>query len=102
MIIKITYQCVEVGEIVFDALTTIYLMDKIGYGSFNVRSKVAKDEYFASFKNEDTDEYITFYPDRSFIKSIEGKVTYEELDMIKHILDSNCTFNYYSKEEESE
>ena len=31
----------------------------------------------------------------------DGKVTYEELDMIKHILDSNCTFNY-SKEEESE
>ena len=97
MIIKITYQCVEVGEIVFDALTTIYLIDKIGYGSFNVRYKVSKYEPFASFKNEDTDEYIIFYPDKSFSKMNDGKVSLEELCVIKEILDHNYSISYHEK-----
>lgn len=102
MEIKVTYQGVEKGVIDFQAYSTIELMRKLGYASFNVRSQVAKYDYFASFKNEDSDEYITFYPDKSFSKMNDSKVSLEELCVIKEIIDSCYTIKYYENEEESE
>lgn len=100
MEIKVTYQGVEKAVIDFQVHSIIALMRKLGYGSFRVRSKVSKYEPFASFKNEDTDEYIIFYPDKSFSKMNDGKVTYEELDTIRDILSYYVTCT--SNEEESE
>lgn len=102
MEIKVTYQGVEKAVIDFQVHSTIALMRKLGYGSFRVRSKVSKYEPFASFKNEDTDEYIIFYPDKSFSKMNDGKVSLDELCVIKEIIDHNYSISYHANEEESE
>lgn len=99
MEIKVTYQGVEKAVIVFQAYTVIEIMRRLGYGSFTVRSQVSKHDYFASFKNEDTDEYIYFYPDKSFFKSHDCRVSIRELDVIKEILVSNFIIKYCSNEE---
>ena len=99
MEIKVTYQGVEKGVIDFQVLSTIALMRKLGYSSFHVRSKVARYEAFAYFKNEDTDEYISFFPDGSFIKYDDCKFSLDELNTIKYILDNEI--HYHSNEEES-
>lgn len=100
MKIKVTYQGVEKGVIDFQAYSTIELMRELGYASFNVRSQVAQYEAFARFKNEDTDEYISFFPDKSFIKFDDYRITLEELQVIKKIVVYNI--KYSENEEESE
>ena len=102
MEIKVTYQGVEKAVIVFKAYTSIELMRRIGYGSFSVRSQITKYEYFASFRNENTEDYIFFYPDKSFIKRVDFKLSFEELGVIKEILDNCYAFNYSENEEESD
>lgn len=102
MEIKVTYQGVEKAIIDFQAYTTIELLRRLGYSSFTVRSQITKHEYFASFKNEDTGAYIYLYPDKSFIKSIDCKVSLEELCVIKEIMDNDVSIKYSVYEEESE
>lgn len=100
MEIKVTYQGQVVGVLDFQASTVIAKMRDLGYASFNVRSRVSKYEFFAQFKNEDTDEYIRFFPDKSFIKFDDLRITLEELRIIKNILDYNII--YSDNEEEIE
>ena len=99
MEIKVTYQGVEKAVIDFQVYTAIEIMRRLGYGSFTVRSQVSKHDYFASFKNEDTDEYIYFYPDKSFLKAVDCRVSIRELDVIKEILDTDISIKYCSNEE---
>ena len=99
MEIKVTYQGVEKAVIDFQVYTVIELMRQLGYGSFTVRSQISKHDYFASFKNEDTEEYIYFYPDKSFFKSHDCRVSIRELNLIKEILDSDFSIKYCSNEE---
>ena len=99
MEIKVTYQGVEKAVIDFQVYTTIEIMRRLGYASFNVRSQVSKYEPFATFKNEDTDEYISFFPDKSFSKMNDSKVSIGELNVIKEILDSDFSIKYCSNEE---
>lgn len=87
MEIKVKYQGQVVGLIDFKVFTAIENFRKLGYGSFIVRSDVTKYDYFAKFLNEDTDEKICFYSDKSFMKLNDYKVTYEELETIKQTLD---------------
>lgn len=89
MEIKVKYQGQEVGQIDFKVFAVIEKMRELGYGSFRVSSVVSKYESFASFVNEDNEAYIKFYPDRSFMKGHEFRVTSEELETIIEIL------NYY-------
>lgn len=102
MEIKLFYQGVEIATIDFQAYTTIEVMRRLGYGTFTVRSEVSKYESFASFKNEVTEEYITFYPDKSFSKMNDCKVSLEELCVIKEIIDCYYSISYYENEEESD
>lgn len=87
MEIKVKYQGQVVALIDFQAFTAIVNFRKLGYGSFSVRSEVNKYEHFALFLDENSDDYIRFYPDKSFIKRNDYKVTYEELRAIKQTLD---------------
>ena len=100
MEIKVKYKGQVVGEIEFLAYSTIQRMREMGYASFSVRSQVNKYEYFAIFKNEDTDDYVCIYPDLSFNKRNECKVKYKELCLIKEVIDNYI--NYTPIEEESE
>ena len=99
MEIKVTYQGVEKAVIDFQVFTTIALLETLGYRSFTVRSKVSTYDYFASFKNEDTEEYIYLYPDKSFMKAIDCRVSLKELNVIKEILDKAFSVKYCSNEE---
>lgn len=87
MEIKVKYQGQVVGLIDFKVFTAIVNFRKLGYGSFSVRSEVNKYEHFASFLDENSDDYIRLYPDKKFIKRNDYKVTYEELETIKQVLD---------------
>ena len=100
MKIKVTYQGVPVGEIYFLAFSAIVKMREMGYSSFSVRSQVNRYENFALFINEDSDDYICIYPDLSFNKRNDCKVSYKELCLIKDIID--CYITYTPLEEESE
>lgn len=102
MEIKVTYQGVEKAVIDFQAYSTIEQMRRLGYCSFRMRSKVSKYEPFASFINEDTEERIYFYPDKSFSKMNDTKVSLEELCVIKEIIEYNYSISYHANEEESE
>lgn len=87
MEIKVKYQGQVVGLIDFKVFTVIENFRKLGYGSFSVRSEINKYDHFALFLDENSDDYIRFYPDKSFMKRNDYKVTYEELKIIKEILD---------------
>lgn len=100
MEIKVTYQGQVVGEIDFQAFSAIVKMREMGYASFSVRSQVNKYGHFALFINEDTDDYIYIYPDLSFNKRNDCKVSYKELCLIKEVMDNYI--NYTPIEEESE
>ena len=101
MEIKVTYQCEVVGVIDLQVASVINLMRKIGYSSFNIRSQVAKYDYFASFKNEDTDEYISIYPDKSFIKYKDCRISIDELLTVTDIIRYYIEYTKYEKESES-
>lgn len=100
MEIKVKYKGQVVGEIEFLAYSTIQRMIEMGHSSFSVRSQVNKYENFALFINEDSDDYISIYPDLSFNKRNDCKVSYKELCLIKDIID--CYITYTPLEEESE
>lgn len=87
MEIKVKCQGQVVGLIDFKVFTAIEKFRELGYGSFSVRSEVNKYEHFALFLDENSDDYIRFYPDKSFMKRNDYKVTYEELESIKQTLD---------------
>lgn len=89
MEIKVKYQGQVVGLIDFKVFTVIEKMRELGYGSFIVRSEVSQYDYFAKFLNEETEDYISFYTEKSFMKRNDYKVKYEELKTIIEI------FNYY-------
>lgn len=100
MKIKVTYQCVPVGEIDFLEFSAIVKMRKMGFTSFTVRSEVIKYEHFALFMDEEAGDYIKFYPDKSFKVNNECAISYDVLVTIKDILDNYIS--YHANEEESE
>lgn len=100
MEIKVKYQGQVVGVLDFQAFSAVIKMREMGYSSFSVRSQVNKYENFALFINEDSDDYICIYPDLSFNKRNDCKVSYKELCLIKDIID--CYITYTPLEEESE
>lgn len=87
MEIKVKYQGQVVGLIDFKVFSAIEKMRDLGYGSFSVRSEINKYDHFALFLDENSDDYIRFYPDKSFMKSNDCKVLYKELNTIKYILE---------------
>lgn len=87
MEIKVKYQGQVVGLIDFKVFTAIVTFRKLGYGSFSVRSEVHKYDHFALFLDENSDDYIRFYPDKTFVIRNDYKVTCEELETIKQVLD---------------
>ena len=89
MEIKVRYQGQVVGEIDFQAFSAIVKMRELGYASFRVCSEVSKYESFASFVNEDNDCFIKFFPDGTFLKGHNSRVTSKELETIIYVL------NYY-------
>lgn len=102
MEIKVKYQGQVVGLIDFKLYSAIEKMRDLGYCSFSVRSQVSKYEYFAVFRNEDTEEAIHFYPDKSSMKTndcVDCKVLYKELNSIKYILEY-CIHNKIVEESE--
>lgn len=99
MKIKVKYQGQVVGEIDFQAFSAIVKMRELGYASFMVRSEVNTHESFASFVNEDNDCFIKFFPDGSFMKEHNCRVTSKELETIIYVLN----YHIFNKiEEESE
>ena len=100
MKIKVTYQCGLVGELIFNTDMAIGVMRKLGFASFSVRSKIRKYEYFATFRNEDTEDYIHFYPDKSIMKRKDYRITYEELRAIREIIDYCIDYTPYEEESE--
>lgn len=90
MEIKVKYQGQVVGLIDFKVFSAIEKMRDLGYWSFSVRSQVSKYEYFVVFRNEDTEEVIRIYPDKSFMKTndcYDCKVLYKESNTIKYIVE---------------
>lgn len=87
MEIKVLFRGAEVGKIDFDIYKAIALFRKHGYASFTIRSQCKIYDYFASFKNEDTDNDIYLYPDRGCAKSGASNLSYDELSLIKEIID---------------
>ena len=100
MEIKVVFRGVEVGHIDFDIYYAIALFRKHGYGSFTIRSQCNFYDHFAVFKNEDTEKAIYLYPNRSCLKNNESTLTYDELLLIKYIIDN--TKYEINKEKESE
>ena len=87
MEIKVVFRGEAVGHINFDIYNAIALFRKHGYASFSIRSQCRFYDYFAQFKNEDTDEAIYLYPNRSCVKNNDSNISYDELMLIKHIID---------------
>lgn len=100
MEIKVVFRGKEIGHIDFDIFYAIALFRKHGYCSFSIRSQCNFYDHFAVFKNEDTEKAIYLYPNRSCLKNNESTLTYDELLLIKHIIDH--TKYEINKEEESE
>lgn len=100
MEIKVKHQGQVVGLIDFDVSGAITNMRKIGFASFTVRSEVIKYEHFALFMDEESGDYIKFYPDTRFKVKNECPLTYDVLVTIKNILE-HC-ISYHANEEESE
>ena len=100
MEIKVFYRGAEIGHIDFDIYYAIAVFRKHGYASFAVRSIVKKYDYFAFFKNEYTEHVICLYPDGSFSKTSDSKVPYDELLLIKDMIDH--TKYEINNEEESD
>lgn len=100
MEIKVVFPGKEIAHIDFDIYNAIALFKKHGYGSFTIRSQCRFYEYFAQFKNEDTEKAICLFPNRSCLKNNESTLTYDELLLIKHIIDH--TKYEINIEEESE
>lgn len=86
MEIKVKYQGQIVSLVDFQAFSTIEKMRELGYDSFRVRSEVSKYECFASFRNEDNDDYINFYPDRTYMQGNNRRVSSNELKTIINVL----------------
>ena len=86
MEIKVVFRGKEIGHIDFDIYSAIALFRKHGYASFTIRSQCRFYDYFAQFKNEDTEKAIYLYPNRCF-KNNESTLTYDELLLIKYIID---------------
>lgn len=100
MEIKVVFRGKEIGHIDFDIYNAISLFRKHGYASFTIRSQCRLYDYFAQFKNEDTDNAIYLYPNRSCANSDSCNLSYDELILIKEIIDHT---NYEIKNsEESE
>ena len=87
MEIKVVFRGKEIGHIDFDIYGAISLFRKYGYASFTIRSQCRFYDYFAQFKNEDTEKAIYLYPNRSCLKNNESTLTYDELLLIKYIID---------------
>lgn len=100
MEIKVVFRGAEIGHIDFDIYNAIALFRKHGYASFTIRSQCKFYDHFAVFKNEDTDNAIYLYPNRSCAKSSVYNLSYDELLLIKNIIDH--TKYEINKEEESE
>lgn len=102
MEIKVAFRGKEIGHIDFDIFYAIAVFRSYGYGSFAIRSLVKKYDYFAFFRNDYTEEVICLYPDgsftRSFTKSDNSKVPYDELLLIKEIID-RTKYNINNEEE---
>ena len=88
MEIKVVFRGAEIGRIDFDIYNAIALFKEHGYASFSIRSQCKFYDYFASFKNEDTDNAIYLYPNRSCAKSSVYNLSYDELMLIKNIIDN--------------
>lgn len=86
MKIKVTYQCEPVGEINIDLQYMIYILRSVGYCSFHINANVSKYEYFALFINDDTEERIYFYPDMSFAKVNDSRISFKLLSVIRDII----------------
>lgn len=87
MKIKVVFRGVVVGHIDFDIYNAIALFRKHGYDSFTIRSQCRFYDYFAQFKNEDTENAIYLFPNRSCLKNNDSTLTYDELMLIKYIID---------------
>lgn len=99
MEIKVVFRGKEIGHIDFDIYNAISLFRKYGYASFTIRSQCRFYDYFAQFKNEDAEKVIYLYPNRC-LKNNESTLTYNELLLIKYIIDH--TKYEMNIEEESE
>lgn len=86
MKIKVTYQCEPVGEINVELPYMISTLRSVGYHSFHINANVSKYEYFAQFINDDTEERIYFYPDMSFAKVHDSRISFKLLSVIKDII----------------
>ena len=98
MEIKVVLRGKEIGKIDFDIFNAIALFRKHGYSSFTIRSQCKFYDHFAVFKNDDTDNAIYLYPNRSCAKSSVYNLSYDELLLIKYIIDH--TKYEINKEEE--
>lgn len=87
MEIKVVFRGVEIGHIDFNIYYAIALFRKHGYGSFTIRSQCRFYDYFAQFTNEDTDKAIYLYPNRGCANSGVYNLSYDELSLIKEIID---------------
>ena len=87
MEIKVVFRGKVIGHIDFDIYNAIALFREHGYGSFTIRSQCRFYDYFAQFKNEDTDNRIYLYPNRSCAKSSVYNLSYDELMLVKNIID---------------
>lgn len=97
MEIKVVFRGEEIGHIDFNDYAAIDKFRDHGYSSFTIRSKCKFYEHFAAFKNEDTDNAIYLYPDRSCANSGACNLSYDELLIIKDIIDHT---NYEIKNSE--
>ena len=100
MEIKVICRGQEVGHIDFNVFTAIEKFRDYGYATFSIRSIVNKYNYFAFFKNESTEKIICLYPNGSFSKNDNSTVPYDELLLIKDIIDS--TYYEINNSEDSE
>lgn len=100
MEIKVVFRGKEIGHIDFNIYYAIALFRKHGYPSFTIRSQCRLYDYFAQFKNEDTENAIYLYPNRNCLKNA-STLTYDELLLIKKIIDTT-KYEIDNSEEESE
>ena len=87
MEIKVVFRGAVIGHIDFDIYNAIALFKEHGYASFTIRSQCKFYDHFAVFRNEDTDNAIYLYPNRSCAKSSNYNLSYDELMLIKCIID---------------
>lgn len=103
MEIKLYYNGEEVGKINVDVQYAIYLFAEQGFRSFYFKSKISKYDYFAKFTNEDTDQSIYFFPDKSFETLCSSRISYNLLNVIMRFIDNfNCIYKNIEESEKHE